>query len=97
MGYSSDNSLICMETGKRCYSEREAGHILNSCRHHLKNDSLGRRKDIPRRKYWCSYCGHFHLTHLPYIEKDSRDGAWEEKFYHDHGRGRLNLKRRSQA
>ncbi|MCF0241390.1 MAG: hypothetical protein HUK25_02060 [Treponema sp.] len=75
------NIMYCMETEKRCYSEREAGSILNSCRRHRTSDHCGRNKDLPRRKYWCNSCGHYHLTHTPYYTKDSRNAGWERRFY----------------
>lgn len=80
------NVMYCSETGKRCYSEREAGSILNSCKRHRTSDHCGRNKDLPRRKYWCDSCGSYHLTHLAKYDKDSLNCAWEAKFYQNYGK-----------
>lgn len=52
----------CSVSGKLCFTERAAGAVLNSFKHH----HFGRSKkdQIPRRKYFCPSCGFYHLTHL---------------------------------
>jgi hypothetical protein len=58
----NDEKNICEPTGKICYSQREAGIMLNSLknsRHRWNN----RNKIIPLRSYRCEYCNTFHLTH----------------------------------
>lgn len=59
----------CEVTGKICYSKREAGEIINRLRRHINGDNLGRNKTLPRRSYYCVYCGCFHLTHIPFLKK----------------------------
>ena len=52
---------------KRCYTEREAGEILNKI--HNKHGGIygcARKKDVPKRKYYCETCNAWHLTHLGY-------------------------------
>ena len=41
---------FCSECGKYCYSEREAGHIINLNKRHHCNDHLGKVKKIPKKK-----------------------------------------------
>lgn len=80
----TDGVELCPVSGKRCYSEREAGSIVNSCHRHRSSDHLGRNKDLPRRKYFCSDCGSYHLTHLAKYDKDSYGAAWKAKFYFEY-------------
>ena len=57
------NELYCEVSGKRCYTEREAGETIR----YFKNNRVGwnnRGKHIPNRKYYCKECGFYHLTHL---------------------------------
>lgn len=58
----------CPVEGKSCLSEREAGEIINACRHH-RNMS----KKIPRRSYRCKHCGTYHVTSIKakYVSKDA--------------------------
>lgn len=56
---------ICEETGKICYSEKEAGNLIRYFKTHKKNAE----KEIPKRSYFCRSCGTFHLTHLKKIYK----------------------------
>lgn len=72
---------FCSECGKYCYSEREAGHIINLNKRHHCNDHLGKVKKIPKRKYWCYSCGQFHLTSMPYYKSENMNAKWEERFY----------------
>lgn len=80
--------MICESTGKVCYTEREAGTVINSSRKHIyigNNHTIksGRAnsKNIPRRKYFCEECRHYHVTHLALYDIDSQNRAWEEAFY----------------
>ncbi|MFA5658744.1 MAG: hypothetical protein WC900_05610 [Oscillospiraceae bacterium] len=67
---------ICPETGKICYSEREASEIINRLHRgmtYINKDGRKAKikysaKNIPKRKYFCTYCGTYHLTHLPYYK-----------------------------
>jgi len=45
--------------GKLCYTEREAGGIVNRLR--TRHRRCG-QDDIPRRAYKCDVCGMYHLT-----------------------------------
>ena len=78
---------ICSATGKRCYNKKDAGRIINSCYRHRSSDHLGRNKVLPRRKYFCTECRCYHLTHMPfYYDKGSHNGAWEEVFYQEYNK-----------
>lgn len=57
-------SIICEETNKVCYTEREAGSIINDCRKHGYRKWGVEHKDKPMRKYYCKYCGCWHTTHF---------------------------------
>jgi hypothetical protein len=61
---------ICTETGKICYSEREAGTILN-CSKKAHNKSNHKKKLT--RKYRCNACGTWHLTSMPFITDDVKE------------------------
>ena len=60
----NQNDIVCFKEDKICYTEREAGRIVNICRRH----NYGRRgvgqKYKPMRKYYCKNCGFYHITHL---------------------------------
>jgi len=77
------NVMYCEECEKRCYSKRDAGSILNSCKHHRSNDRLGRQKAIPRRMYWCTSSGHYHLTSMAHFHTDESWVRHENSFYRD--------------
>lgn len=86
-------SVICSETGKICYTEREAGLVMNKARKHfyaghmqMHKEHFANSKDIPRRKYYCKACGFYHVTHKPKYDANSRGYAWEDKFYKEHGK-----------
>lgn len=51
---------ICPTTGKQCLSRRAAGELLNEIKKHKRTSG---RKNIPKRKYLCEFCGCYHLTH----------------------------------
>ena len=55
--------IICEKTHKICYTQREAGNIVNDCRKHgYKRWGVG-QKNKPMRQYHCEYCGCWHITH----------------------------------
>lgn len=82
-------NIRCVFTNKICYTEREAGHIINGCKKHIyignshwaKQGGYTNSKNIPRRKYYCKDCGFYHVTHLALYDYDSQNGLWEEAFY----------------
>jgi len=50
----------CETTGKRCYSQKEAGTIANKySKKHQKNYI----RNVPTRYYYCNDCRQYHLTH----------------------------------
>lgn len=60
----NQNDIICSHECKICYTEREAGSIINTCkRHNYSNWGVG-QKYKPMRKYYCKDCGFYHLSHL---------------------------------
>ena len=61
---SAGVDIRCKDSGKVCLTVREAGVILNRFRRHHGRTRTGNR---PYRKYWCSSCGFYHLTHLAYF------------------------------
>lgn len=85
------NNVTCEMTGKVCYTEREAGVVINNSKRHvhvgchrwIKADR-GNSKNIPRRKYFCKDCGFYHVTHLALYDFGSQDGVWEEEFYKEY-------------
>ncbi len=95
------NYLTCAFTGKICYTEREAGIVINGCKKHvyLGNGRYGKNshgnsgtKAIPRRKYFCKDCGYFHLTHLPMYKRESLNYSWEAVFYREYERKHKSIK-----
>ena len=87
------NYVMCSSAGKICYTEREAGIVINGCKKHIymggrhwAKSSHGHFKSIPRRKYYCKDCGYFHLTHMALYNIDSRNYAWEDVFYREYER-----------
>ena len=87
--------VMCFLTGKICYTEREAGSVINSCKRHVylgqgrsgkSSHGNGSSKAIPRRKYYCKDCGFYHVTHLALYDFGSQDYAWEEIFYKEYER-----------
>ncbi|MCR5764747.1 MAG: ABC transporter substrate-binding protein [Treponema sp.] len=57
------NSIICEESNKICYTQKEAGFIINSCRRHGYKSWGLEQKNKPMRKYFCNSCGFWHTTH----------------------------------
>ena len=68
MSDNQGNYLICKKTGKIIYTEREAGEIVNKCRRHKISQNRD-KANRPARKYYCKYCGRFHLTHFSKAKK----------------------------
>ncbi len=63
---------ICEVTGKYCFSRKEAGEKISYYKNnHLKWRERG--ENIPKRSYYCKYCGAYHLTH----HKSFRKGDYE--------------------
>ena len=58
-----ENDIVCESTGKICYSKKEAGITINRAKkHYHSDDESNASKKIPKRKYYCEKCGHYHLT-----------------------------------
>ena len=71
MKTNEGNYVMCIFTGKICYTEREAGLVINGCKKHFyaghgrwAKSAHGNSKSIPRRKYYCKDCGFYHVSHL---------------------------------
>lgn len=87
------NYVMCGAAGKICYTEREAGLVINGCKkyvymggRHWAKSSHGNSKSIPRRKYYCKDCGFYHVTYLALYDKGSQNYAWEDIFYREYER-----------
>ncbi len=81
--------VMCIFTGKVCYTEREAGALINDCKKHvyLGKSHYGKKmhsKVIPRRKYICRDCGYYHVTSQAFYTRDDRSGIWENNFYREY-------------
>lgn len=82
MKYFDGSYVTCVESGKVCYSGREAGEIINSGKRHHRSDLCGRSKEFPRRKYFCKDCGYYHLTSMKAEYSESaKCGNWNENYY----------------
>lgn len=70
---------FCHKTGKVCYSESEAGFILNRSKTHFKSRhgrKMSKVKDYKvTRKYRCEVCGYYHLTHRAYYGLAQKKGG----------------------
>ena len=93
MKTNEGNYVMCIFTGKICYTEREAGLVINGCKKHFyaghgrwAKSAHGNSKSIPRRKYYCKDCGFYHVTHLALYDMDSQNYAWEDAFYREYER-----------
>lgn len=62
------NWLMCSYSGKRCYSQVEAGSALNGAKHHQN-----RRNKVPARKYFCEHCHCYHLTSQTFTKRYKSD------------------------
>ena len=60
----NQNDIICFQERKICYTEREAGTIVNACKRHNYNSWGVGQKYKPMRKYYCKDCGFYHVSHL---------------------------------
>lgn len=54
--------LICIKTGKVCFSKKDAGDTIRRLSERRRNRT-GRKKIVPKRSYYCKFCGTYHLTH----------------------------------
>lgn len=75
---------MCSVAGKICYTEQEAGIVINGCKKHIYMGGRQWAKSIPRRKYYCKDCGYFHLTHMALYNIESRKYTWEDVFYREY-------------
>ena len=57
------NPKICERTQKICYTQKEAGLIINSCRKHGYKKWGVEQKNNPMRKYHCEFCKCWHTSH----------------------------------
>ena len=73
--------IRCVFEGKVCYTEREAGIVMNNAKRHHYGIDDKRGKNIPKRKYFCKKCGFYHLTHYTYFGKTNKAKYYELKFY----------------
>lgn len=79
---------ICSATGKYCYSEREAGFLVNqSKKGHF--DKYNKKKRLTR-KYRCEVCGCWHVTSMAYINPDVKEfykrqqkNKWASQYYEE--------------
>lgn len=60
---TSEETVICEKCGKRCYSRKDAGEIVNKGgrTRHGGHFTKSHRK-TPVRYYFCNYCKSYHLT-----------------------------------
>ena len=56
--------IICEYENKICYTQREAGAIVNDCRRHGYRTWGVEHKNKPMRKYFCKECRFYHVSHL---------------------------------
>lgn len=79
---SNGNDIRCWAAGKVCYTVREAGIVMNQAKkHHLHRFARGKGKEIPKRKYFCTDCGFYHLTHYTFYCDSRLEHHCERKFY----------------
>lgn len=69
----SDEKRLCPETGKVCYSQKEANTVKNRFKRHVYKGNhrsyrmnTGANGKIPVRSYRCEFCGSWHLTSQKY-------------------------------
>lgn len=66
--YGQSNIRYCI-SGKQCYTKREAGEQLSNLRKHRTSSHIGRGSDKPKRSYYCTECGYYHVTHYAQTKK----------------------------
>lgn len=59
--------IICIKTGKTCFSQKDAGDVIRRLKTR-KKQFLCKQKQIACRSYYCNYCGTYHLTHIRKFE-----------------------------
>lgn len=52
--------MMC-QSGKICYSRKDAGTIVNSC---IRGHRRSHAKYVPCRVYLCHLCETYHTTHM---------------------------------
>lgn len=60
---NEDEKLICIKTGKTCFSKKDAGNAIRRLKTRRKQ-YFCKQKQIACRSYYCNYCGTYHLTHI---------------------------------
>lgn len=65
-----ENIVICQYSGKRCYTEREAGNVMRNAK-----KGKVRKHKVPKRKYFCDACGFYHLTSQAF---NRYQGDWKD-------------------
>lgn len=81
MGY-----LICSTSHKRCYQKKDAQYTVNLAN---KRHWKCRPSKIPKRIYYCSDCGYYHLTKVSHYD-GRKDREEKQRRYTDE---RKRLKR----
>lgn len=69
-----NDKRYCERSGKVCYTKADAGGAVNAAKRHKTSWS----KNIPKRYYWCSHCGFYHLTKYRKKISPNRRAVWEE-------------------
>ena len=78
----TQNDIICFQEQKICYTEREAGIIINTCKRHNYNSRGVRSKYKPMRKYRCKDCGFYHVSHLKSYVHDPKEFKHRERDFY---------------
>lgn len=66
----------CSSTGKVCYSERDAGALINKYKKHKGRFASKKR---PVRKYRCNMCNCWHVTSMAFITDDVKEFYKKQK------------------
>ena len=72
---SGELKKIC-ENGKVCFSEREALKTIKIAMKHHKHHG---HDQIPKRAYYCSRCGCFHVSHFTSYQSQSTKNYNEKR------------------
>lgn len=80
----NQNDVICFQENKICYTEREAGKIVNGCKRHNYNSWGVQRKYKPMRKYFCRDCGFFHVSHLKSYASEAKQIKHRERYFYSY-------------